>query len=77
MRVLRKIAADLILHPLLVTHDQLGPVVGGEIGIEAVSLPLLVVIEQLLEMLVPDTEHDVRIHRDEAAIAVIGEAPVA
>ena len=77
MRALRKVAAQLVLHPLLVAHDQLGPIIGGEVGVEAVALALLVVIEQLLEMLVPDPEHDVRIHCDEAPIAVIGEAPVA
>ena len=38
---------------------------------------LLVVLEQLLEMVVVDAEHDLAVHLDEAAIAVIGEARVA
>ena len=72
-----KSLAELVLDALLVAHDQIGPVVGGQIGVEAVALPLLVVVEQFLEMLVADAEHDVGIHGDEAAIAVIGETPVA
>ena len=72
-----KSLAELVLDALLVAHDQLGPVVGGEFGVERVALPLLVVVEHFLEMLVADAEHDVGIHGDEAPIAVIGEAPVA
>ena len=34
-------------------------------------------VEQFLEMLMADAEHHVGIHRDEAAVAVIGETPVA
>ena len=77
VRVLRERLAVLVLHALLVVLDQLGPVVGGQIGVEAVALPLLVDVEQLLEMLVADAEHHVGIHGDEAAVAVVGKAPVA
>ena len=62
---------------LLVALDQLGPVVGGEIGVERVAVALLVVVEHFLEVIVADAEHHVGIHGDEAPVAVIGEAPVA
>ena len=65
------------LQALLVLLDELGPVVGGQIGVEAVALPFLVDVEQFLEMLVADAEHHVGIHGDEAPVAVIGKAPVA
>ncbi len=61
----------------LYLHDQIRPVVGGQIGVERVALAVLVVVEQLLEVLMVDAQHHVGIHGDEAAIAVIGEAPVA
>ncbi len=77
VRVLREWLAAFLLQPLLVVFDQFGPIVGGEIGIERVALPLLVAVEQFLEMLVADAEHNVGIHGDEAPIAVIGKAPVA
>ena len=77
VRVLRERLAALGLEALLVLLDQLGPVVGGQIGVERVALVFLVVVEQFLEVLVADAEHDVGIHRDEAPIAVIGEAAVA
>ena len=77
VRVLRERLAALLLQPLLVELDQFGPIVGGEVGVEAVALPLLEAVEQFLEMLVADAEHHVGIHGDEAPVAVIGEAPVA
>ena len=77
VRVLREVEAELVLDALLVALDQRRPVVGGEVGVEAVALPLLVEVEQFLEMLVADAEHDVGIHGDEAAVTVIGKAPVA
>ena len=67
----------LFLHTRLVTLDQLGPVVRGQIGIEREALLVLVAFEDFLEVIVADAEHNVGIHRDEAAIAVIGEAAVA
>ena len=68
MRILRERLAVLFLHALLVLNDQRRPVVGGEIGVERVALLLLVAVEQLFEMVMVDPEHDVGIHRDEAAI---------
>ena len=77
VRVLRERLAAFLLQALLVALDQFGPIVGGKIGVERVALPLLVVVEQFLEMLVADAEHHVGIHGDEAPVAVIGEAAVA
>ena len=65
------------LHDLLVARDQVLPVLGAELGVEAEALALLVVLERLLEGVVLHAEHHVRVHRDEAAVAVVGEARVA
>ncbi len=77
LRVLRERLAVLLLDPLLVAGDELDPVVGGEIGVERVAVPVLVVVENFLEVVVVDAEHHVGIHRDEAAVGIVGEAPVA
>src|SRR4029077_17544300 len=77
VRILRKVLAQLVLHAFLVTHNPLGPIVGGKIGVQTVALALLVVIEQFLEMLMADAEDHIRIHRDKTAVAVLGQAPVA
>ena len=77
MRVLRERLAMLLRETLLVAGDQRHPIVGIEIGIEGVARPILVVVEELLEVMMLDAEHDVGIHGDEAPIAVIGEAAVA
>ena len=77
VRILREGLAQLLLHALLVALDELGPVVGRQIGVEVIALALLVMVEQFLEMLMAEAEHDVGIHGDEAPVAVIGEAPVA
>jgi len=45
VRVLRKRLAALLLQPLLIEFDQLGPIVGGKIGVERIALPLLVAVE--------------------------------
>ncbi len=76
-RVLREVAAKRLLHDVLVLADEDLPVLGAEIGVEMQALALLVILERLLEMPVIDVEHDVGIHRDEAAIAVPGEAGIA
>ena len=53
------------------------PVGGIEVGVERVAVAVLVLVEDFLEVMVRDAEHHVRIHGDEAPVAVIGEAPVA
>ena len=77
VRILREVVAQLVLDAFFVELDQFGPIVGFQIGIEAVALALLMDVEQFLEMLAADAEHDVGIHGDEAPVAVIGKAPVA
>ncbi|MGY4335574.1 hypothetical protein ACVWW3_000480 [Bradyrhizobium sp. LM2.9] len=77
MRILRKILAGLARDCVLVFADQIDPVLGGEVGVERVALAVLEGVEDFLEMMMLEAEHHVRIHGDEAAIAVIGEAAVA
>ncbi len=77
MRVLRERRSVLLLEPLLVAADQIDPVIGREIGVERVAIPVLVVVEDLLEVIVTEAEHDVGIHRDEAAIGIVRETLVA
>ena len=77
MRILRKRLAGLGEHDLLeIAGDRL-PVLGGELGVEDGADLDLVVLDQLLEMVVLDAEHDLPVHLQKAAVAVIGEALVA
>ncbi len=77
VRVLRERFAVLLLETRLVAPHQIAPIVGRKLGIERVAVAVLVVVENLLEVVVLDPEHDVRIHRNEATIGVVGEAPIA
>ena len=77
VRILREILAGLARHRILVAADQIDPVVAGQIGVERIALAVLEGIEDVLEMMMLEAEHHVRIHGDEAAIAVIGKAAVA
>ena len=77
MRVLRKGLAQLALDDGLVFAHQRTPVIGLELGIRIEARVLLGDLERFLEQPVIDPEHDVRIHLDEAAVAVPGEARVA
>ena len=77
LRVLREGLAALLRDDVLETGDDRLPILGGELGVEHGAAVELVVFEQLLEMVVVDAEHDLAVHLDEAAIAVIGEALVA
>ena len=77
LRLLREGLAGRLLDLGLVVDDDLAPVVGLEVGVERIALAVLVMLEDVLELVAVDVEHDVRIHLDEAAIAVVGEALVA
>ena len=77
LRILRERAADRLLDGCLVQRNQRFPVSGGQIGILDKRLLRLVVFENILEMIVLHAEHHIRIHGDEAAVAVEGEAAVA
>ena len=77
VRILREILAGFARHRILVAADQIDPVVAGEIGVERIALAVLEGIENVLEVRMLEAEHDVGIHGDEAAVAVIGEAAIA
>ncbi len=77
MRVLREVLAGFARHRILVAADQIDPVVAGQVGVERIALAVLEGIENVLEMMMLEAEHHVRIHRDESAVAVIGEAAIA
>ncbi len=77
VRTLRKRRAGLLLDLRLVELDELRPVVGVELGVEHVAVLVLVLVEELLEQVVIEAEHHVGIHGDEAAVGIVGEAPVA
>ena len=77
VRVLRERLALLFRDALLVARDQLDPVLGRELGVERHALSHLVIFENVLEVVMLDTEHHVGIHGDEAAVAVVGETLVA
>ena len=64
-------------HALLVARDHVDPVVGGQFGVERVARARLVILQNVLEVVMLDVEHDVGIHLDEAAVGIVGEAPVA
>ena len=75
--VLRERPPELALHHFLKLADEGLPVLCGEIGIEIVAILVLVVLQNLLKVVVFYIEHNARVHLDEAAITIIGEAFVA
>ena len=75
--ILRERLAGLALDGLLVALDHVDPVVAVHVGVERIALGVLVGVEDVLEVMMLEAEHHVGIHRDEAAVAVIGEAAVA
>src|SRR4051794_26111693 len=77
MRILRKRLAGLALDDLLEAGGERPPILGAELGIEHGADLDLMVLDQLLEMMVLDAEHDLPVHLQKAAVAVIGEALVA
>ncbi len=75
--VLREGRAELGLDQGLEAGDDVGPILGGKLSVVFEALETFVVLQDLLEQLVVEAEHHVGIHLDEAAIGVVGEAPVA
>ena len=69
--------AQFLLDPLLEEAGDALQIVGVEIGVELDALGFLLVVQDFLEQGMLDAQHDVGIHLDEAAIAVIGEARIA
>ena len=60
----------------LVVGDDGAPVLGAKVGVERIALAFLILLEDVLEIVDVDVEHDVRVHLNEAAIGVVGEARV-
>src|SRR6266581_4506130 len=77
MRILREIMAGFARHRFLVAADQIDPVVAGQVGVQRIALAVLEGIENVLEVMMLEAKHHVRVHRDEAAVAVIGETAIA
>ena len=77
VRVLRKRLAALLLHSLFVFGDKFVQIVGIKIGVERVAVTVFVIVENFLEVMMLDAQHDVAIHGDEAPIAVQSEAAIA
>ena len=77
LRILRERLAGNLLDLGLVGLDDLLPILRAQIGIEGQRLLVLVGLQDLLELMVIDIEHHVRVHLDEATIGIIGEARVA
>ena len=77
MSILREILAGFARHRILVAADQVNPVIPGQVGIERIALAVLEGVENILEVRMLEVEHHVRIHGDEAPVAIIRKAPVA
>ena len=77
MRVLREGLARGLLHQSGIADDEALPFLRRHFRVEGVAALVLEAAENVLELVMIDAEHHVRIHRDEAAVAVEGEAPVA
>ena len=76
-RLQREGLSSARLDDLLVFGHHRAPVIGLQIGVHMDAEILLAQFQRLLEVVVPDIEHDVGVHLDEAAVAVPGEAFVA
>src|SRR5262249_15825550 len=48
-----------------------------QVSIEIIAVLVLIVIEDLLKMVVFDAQHDIGVHLNEAAIAIVGKPAVA
>ena len=76
VQILREGLAELFGDKGLELADDLKPVLGAEIGIELETFKSLIILQRLLEHVVTETEHDIGIHLDEAAISVVGESAI-
>ena len=68
LRVLRKSAAERALNQRLVGGDDALPLLGGQLGIERRARIELHRLDHILEFVVFDSEHDLPVHLNEAAI---------
>ena len=58
-----------LLHLVLVRLDQHLPVIGGQLDVVVLADPLLVLLQQVLEVVLAHAHHDVGVHLHEAAVA--------
>ena len=76
-RVLGERLAGVALDDLLVGVDQVAQQLGGHLGVRGGAGQLLGRVEEGVELLARELEHDAPVHGDEAAVGVEGEALVA
>ena len=76
VRVLRKLFAALVTDDLLVGANKGLEIVAGQAGIFEHPATQLLLFQRILKQAVIDLHHHIRIHLDEAAVAVIGETLV-
>src|SRR5262249_422671 len=76
MQVVRKWFAELSRNQRLEALDNRQPILCPQLSIELEALKIFVVLQDLLEQLMVEAEHEGGIDRNEAAIGVIGESPV-
>ena len=81
--IVGEVHPQALLDHALELDDQLLERLGRQLGVELHAVGLLLVVEDLVERIVIlfvlrlEAEHDVAVHGDEAAIAVVGEPLVA
>ena len=75
--IFRKRLAQFLLHQLFVVLGDGFQIIGAEFGIEFDAFVFLGDMDDLFEMGMIHPQHDIGIHLDEAAIAVIGKARIA
>ena len=75
-RVLGEGLAGVALDDLLVGVDQVAQQLGGHLGVRGGAGQLLGRVEEGVELLAGELEHDAPVHGDEAAVGVEGEALV-
>ena len=74
---MRERLAARFLHLGLVAQDDFAPITRGQISIEHEILAVFIVLKDFFEIVMVNVEHDIGIHLNEAAIAVIGKALIA
>jgi hypothetical protein len=75
-RLLRECLAGGLLDEVLVRPAQVLQRLGGDVGVGLATDRLALALQRLFEGFAVDAEHDARVHRDEAPVAVVGEALV-
>ena len=68
--ILREGSSQFLLHNALVIRNNALPILGRKIGIKRKSFPVLQRLENILEMMMINTKHHIRIHLDEPAIGI-------